>query len=205
MYCKYDEPEMIRQVEKDIAAGEVENLRFYLADGLDPDQRGTGGRPLLIQAVLERRVDSAEVLLAFGADPNIKALITNHTPLHYAANDNNGAMVALLAGHGANPEAVDVYGWTPLHMAADHGTVEAIRALVAAGANVQAQDRDGRTPRDRAVAQYKRTLEDRHFVCAEQLRAAELQLDAEGLKHEKAERDIAALKAHNPKRFRLKF
>lgn len=205
MYCKYNEPEMIRQVLKDIAAGDLENLRFYLSDGLDPDERGPGGLPLLVHAVIEGQAGAAGVLLDMGADPNITVAMTNHTPLHYAAREEIPGMAGLLLQHGAKIEAVDAYGWTPLHMAADRGAYETLKELISAGANALARDRDGDTPRDKALAHFHQIHQANHWLCSEHLREAERLIDVEGLKHEKAERDIAILKAHNPKRFRLKF
>lgn len=205
MYCKYDEPGIIDEVAKSIMDGDLENLRFYLDDGLDPDQRNSHGTPLLICAVNAGKIDAAALLLARGANPDTAVAITNHTPLHYAAREDAPEMINLLLKNGAAIDAVDAYGWTPLHMSADRGTYESLKALIAAGANPLAQDRDGATPRDKALGHYAETREADHWLCGEHLREAERQRGGEDMEHEKAERDIATLKAHNPRRFRLKF
>jgi ankyrin repeat protein len=205
MYCNYNNPEVIEDVLKAIADEELDDLRFYLNDGLDPDTKDKWGLPLLVTAVKDGKARAAGVLLAMGADPNIQTPVTHHTPLHYAALGDTATIVALLVKHDAHLEAVDAYGWTPLHMAADRGCVEAVKALVALGANVLAHDPSGETPRDKALTHFHQIHQASHWLCGEHLREAERLLDVEGLKHEKAERDIAVLKGHNPKRFRLKF
>jgi ankyrin repeat protein len=206
MYLDYSDPNNIADIVTAIRNGDLEMLRFALKDGADPDMRDKGGLGLLHIAVKENKAEAVDILIAAHADPNLPVAMTNHTPLFYAAHPGvSPGIVDALIRCGARTEAVDAYGWTPLHMAADHGAHEAVQALIAAGADVQARDRDGRTPYDIALKHFEQIRQDSHLLCCQHLRAAERALDVEGLKHEKAERDIAALKGHNPKRFRLKF
>jgi ankyrin repeat protein len=205
MYCNYNDPQVIDDVLKAIADESLDDLRFYLNDGLDPDLKDKWGLPLLVTAVRDGKAGAAGVLLAMGADANIRTPVTQHTPLHYAARGDAAAIVGLLVKHDAKLESVDAYGLTPLHMAADCGAVAAVKALVAAGADVLARDSDGQTPRDRALKHFHQIHQAGHWLSGEHLREAERLRDVEGLKREKAERDIATLKGHNPKRFRLKF
>ena len=76
------------------------------------------------------------------------------TPLHYAAQGENPAVVAELAKAGADPNARDERGeWTPLHLAAWFGKTPAVvKALLAAGADPAARDKAGKTPWDYAKA-----------------------------------------------------
>ncbi len=205
MYLSYNDPDAIDDIIEAIQANDIATLRFFLRDGADPDARDRGGIGLLHIAARDGKPEAVKVLLDAGADPNMTVAITNHTPLFYACGHAAAEIIALLAGAGAKLDAVDAYGWTPLHMAAAHGAYEAVKALVKAGADVTARDRDGALPSDKARRQYEQTRQSNHWLCAEHLKKAEHALDTEGLKREKAERDIAALKAHNPKRFRLKF
>ena len=76
------------------------------------------------------------------------------TPLHYAAQGENPAVVAELAKAGADPNARDERGgWTPLHLAAWFGKTPAVvKALLAVGADPSAKDKAGKTPWDYAKA-----------------------------------------------------
>jgi ankyrin repeat protein len=71
MYCKYELPEMIEAVFEAVKTGEIENLRFYLMDGADPDMRNTQGSTLLHIAAIEGQKECAQLLLDFGADPSL--------------------------------------------------------------------------------------------------------------------------------------
>jgi ankyrin repeat protein len=72
-------------------------------------------------------------------------------PLHYAALENDVALLRRLLAQGADPNARDRQGFTPLHFACQQGAVEAVRALIGAGALVDARDDRGTTPLLRAV------------------------------------------------------
>lgn len=55
----------------------------------------------------------AELLLRYGADPNMEDA-DMQTPLHFAARNNQLDCAALLIKHGAIVDAPDIAGWTPL-------------------------------------------------------------------------------------------
>jgi hypothetical protein len=205
MYLNYSQPDVMKNILKSIEDEDVENLRFYFTDGADPDMRDEHGLALLHICARDNKVKAAEVLLKFGAEPDILVGITQHTPLHYACRTDSAPMVQLLAQHKATINAVDGFGWTPLHMAADKGSYEAVREMVAAGADILAKSRDGETPRDRAWKHFHAIHQAGHWLSAEHLRNAQAVLDVEGQRRENVERDIATLKRHNPKRFKIGF
>jgi ankyrin repeat protein len=143
----------------------VTTLRTH---GADPNAReidtetgalGSGATPLHLAAsksTLQYAV--AGTLLAVGADPNVRALEYDWTPLHCAvANEESpyasaALFVSRLLGAGADPGAVDRVGRTPLHLVAsyvhtnDRDQAKMAEALLAEGAPVDARDRNGRTP-----------------------------------------------------------
>ncbi|TAL27085.1 MAG: ankyrin repeat domain-containing protein [Alphaproteobacteria bacterium] len=205
MYLNYAHPDVVRDILKAVEDEDIENLRFYIIDGADPDMRDEHGLALLHICARDGKAKAAEVLLQYGADPDIRVGTTQHTPLHYACRTDSAPMVQLLARAKATVNAVDGYGWTPLHMAADRGSYEALKEMVIAGADVAAKDREGETPRDRACRRYDATRQADHWLCAEHLRQAEALLDVEGRRREHVARDITVLKRHNPKQFRIKF
>ena len=95
-----------------------------------------------------------------GADDNDNttmdwgAILTNATPLHFAAMTNeNLAVLQALLDAGANPQAKDSYDNTPLHWAAgsSYGNPAALQFLLAAGADFNARTSEGETPLDVAT------------------------------------------------------
>ncbi len=102
------------------AAGNTATARRLLQGGADPNWSkydevaivsGDGERPLHMAVAFPEMV---KLLLEHGADPNGRIPFTGETPLHLAADNCQGAVVALLLAWGANPNARDDYGDTPL-------------------------------------------------------------------------------------------
>jgi ankyrin repeat protein len=89
------------------------------------------------------RVDAMKVLLAHGADVQVKENWKQQTALMWAAHEGNAQAVKLLLEAGANVSDRSIFGWTPLLFAARQGQGDAIKALVAAGADVNDKLPDG--------------------------------------------------------------
>ncbi len=73
------------------------------------------------------------------------------TPLFYAAQDGEHAIVAELLRRGATVNAQDRNLKTPLHFAASGFRTEVAELLLKSGASVNAQDSNGNTPLSDAV------------------------------------------------------
>jgi ankyrin repeat protein len=85
-------------------------------------------------------------LLKKHASPNT-ALGDATTPLHWAAYNDDVALVKLLLVSGAAPAPrTRLRALTPLHMAAENGDAELIEALLGAGAEADAVNDSGTTP-----------------------------------------------------------
>jgi hypothetical protein len=77
-------------------------------------------------------------------------------PLHYAADGSpeshtwnpnaQAAMVALLIGAGADPNALDKSGVAPLHRAVRQRCTGAVKALLQSGADVNLRNKSGTSP-----------------------------------------------------------
>ncbi|KAH7175768.1 hypothetical protein EDB81DRAFT_22618 [Dactylonectria macrodidyma] len=75
------------------------------------------------------------------------------TPLSWAAERGDEAVVRLLLDGGAHTEAPDkIWGWTPLEWAAVKGHEAVVRLLLDRGAHIEAPDKDGSTPLSGAAA-----------------------------------------------------
>jgi ankyrin repeat protein len=77
-------------------------------------------------------------------------------PLHKAVINNSMTEVFQLLDAGANPNAMDQFGYTPLHIA---NTSEIVDLLCNAGANINGSDRWGNTPLREAISAYYPNIE----------------------------------------------
>jgi len=114
-----------------------------------------GGRTLLHAAAGSGNLQTAELLLRVGADPNAFDG-GKHTPLYTVGNEcasaESAEVVRALVGAGARVDAHDgVTDATPLHMAARRGNAVVAKALLECGADRKARDRRGDTPLERAL------------------------------------------------------
>jgi ankyrin repeat protein len=101
------------------------------------DERRNARVQELVEACGRGDAAAAEALLA--AEPGLARTCDSHgsTALHAAAARGHVALVDLLLGHGAEPNARDAGdNASPLHFAAGAGHVDVVRALLDAGADV---------------------------------------------------------------------
>lgn len=127
---------------------DVAGLRAALAQGADPNQRDRDGRPPLIHAALDNRLDAARILLEAGAQVDAQDGLGN-SALHYAAQNYHAEMAALLiAPGGATVDITDMHGNTPLWRAVfnSQGRGDVIAVLLKAGADSAHRNKSGKTP-----------------------------------------------------------
>jgi hypothetical protein len=110
------------------------------------------GRMLLHVAAGAGLLETVELLLRCGADPNVG----RHPVLYCVGNERpgtaGGRIVHLLVQAGARVNACDnVKRCTALHMAARRGNVEVAEALLECGADINARDSKRVTPLGRAL------------------------------------------------------
>jgi ankyrin repeat protein len=104
--------------------------------GTQPD-----GTTALHWAVNWGDLDSAELLMLFGADLNAKNDYGT-TPLLLACEKGNAAMVEKLLARGANPNVASPAGESPLMHCARTGSVAAVKSLLQRRADPNAKDNE---------------------------------------------------------------
>ena len=110
--------------------GAVEHLRERGAQ-VDALGRGWMTGTALHSAVSRMRTDVVRLLLAAGANPNVRQ---SHgwTPLHGAAHNGDRASVDALLRAGADPTATNEEGRSVLELAEEGGDAETIERIRAA-------------------------------------------------------------------------
>lgn len=124
--------------------GGLEAITRALEQGADPNEKREG-KTLLDWAVTREYRNLVQVLLRFGADPN---LANDPDPsdndrfsrplFGVARNDANREMLEILLKAGADANLTDDQGITPLMSAAMRGAIGNMRLLVEAGADAKA-------------------------------------------------------------------
>jgi ankyrin repeat protein len=99
----------------------------------------------LVDAVKRGQVDAARALIKQGVSVNAPQP-DGTTPLHWAAEHNNLAMVSLLTGAKADPNMANDFGVTPLSLACRNGNAAIVGVLLRAGANPNTALKTGETP-----------------------------------------------------------
>lgn len=151
-----------------IAEGKEGVLSRYLDDLSDTirrvkvnDRDKNTGASLLHQAVKVKNSAILDMLLTYGADPNVKDTM-GFTPLHYVAKfvrpekrrsiilaceDSASLMIqTLMSAVGSGANAIDAWGMTPLHHASLSGNSHVVRCLLPyPSVDKEVTDKQGRT------------------------------------------------------------
>lgn len=127
-----------------VQSGDVEKVRGWLKDGLDPefsaDRVGTG----LMLAAWEGNIEMMALFVAHGA--NVNAMNANREqPLMHAAWNGHLDAVRWLLDHGAliNRRGLE---WSALHYAVFAGHQDVVNTLIARGADIDARSTNGSSP-----------------------------------------------------------
>jgi len=116
-----------------------QRVRALLLQHADVNGRFEDGSTALLWAAHWNDLQTAELLVRAGADPNA-ANDLRMTPLSQACTNGSAAFVNLLLAAGANPGTPIATGETPLMTCARAGAADAVRALLARGADVNAKE-----------------------------------------------------------------
>lgn len=111
-----------------------------LEQGADPDVLQEGETPLTL-AVTNSNISISELLLKFGANPNLGTTF----PLLIAVTNGESALTKLLLENKANPN-IDMQLTTPLHQAVLGSNTDIVTLLLKFGAFTNIQDGRSNTP-----------------------------------------------------------
>lgn len=136
------------------AAGKADKVSEILKRDRESVKSWSGdGFSALHFAAFFNQPEIATLLIRHGAD--VSAASKNPmkvAPLHSAAAAHSGAIVRILVGNGAPPNARQEGGWTALHEAAQIGDKEMVNTLLEHGSDPQAKSDSGKTPAEMAAA-----------------------------------------------------
>lgn len=126
-----------------VLSGNAQILKILLRAGVEPKDQA-GFNPLA-SAVRGGQLEMSELLLSYGANPNLDSPLRIATESNFLAGDLKYKMVRLLINRGAHPDLAGPDGTTCLHVAASKGDLQLVEELVAGSANLDARDEQGRS------------------------------------------------------------
>jgi ankyrin repeat protein len=123
--------------------GDAPGVGASVSSGAKVDSPGQGGLTPLLFALMKRNVRAMDILLAAGADPNLK-VENGHSALSLASGMEDPALLKLLLSRGGDPKTF--VGQRPAtFVALGQGRLANVKALVSAGADINAKSPDGDT------------------------------------------------------------
>jgi ankyrin repeat protein len=126
-------------------------VRLLLQHGADVNAQDKYNTIPLLQAIKRKMYDITRILLAWGAEPNVKN-DGGKTPLHlllegeFSNDDDIPDLARLLLEHGADVNAQDQTHATPLLLAAERHMDDIARILLERGADPNVKNIRGKTP-----------------------------------------------------------
>ena len=126
--------------------GNIEAVKQHIAAGTDVNAKDNIGRTPLHGAVVDGHKDVVELLIAKGADIELRCTTCGGTALGHAASGGHKEIIELLIEKGADVNAKSKGETTPLHFATSRGHKEVAELLIAKGADVNAKMDNGSTP-----------------------------------------------------------
>lgn len=120
--------------------GDVAMATTLLQKGTDIETFDPSGWTPLLIAVTQHQTPMVQLLLEYGAEPDIKCNLGQRTPLHQASEAGYADIVELLLTHKANPNLFNSNKRRPLVSAAAEGHLEVVKMLLDHGAWPQAKE-----------------------------------------------------------------
>lgn len=163
-----------------IESGSPAGLEALLQAGALRDRLGRAGRAPLHDAARQADPRYVQILLAAGADPNVRVAYTGTTALREACLAGREATFETLVAGGADLEAKDRAGDRALHICARADTGALVLRLLELGADPTARNAAGNTFQDYYFsfndALLSRAAHRQHVAAAEWLQAHQIPL-----------------------------
>jgi ankyrin repeat protein len=125
-----------------VAAGRADAVKALLDRKADPNVPTASDITPLMIAARDGQDAIAAMLLAHGANPDLRAAVGATTALLDACCDGRAGIVGQLLAAKADAKLADLQGSTPLHRAAEAGSLPCVQALLKAGADVNARTKE---------------------------------------------------------------
>lgn len=116
---------------------QYDSVEFLLENGAEVNYLDDKGQTAIFMPAISGDHRMVELLLRYGADPNVCESDHNQTPLHAAAQEGHLEVVKTLVAFGGDPDAKAEGGITPLILAA-HGRHADVVALLSSGDVIEA-------------------------------------------------------------------
>lgn len=97
-------PATVDSLEEAAKEGNLDDTRFLLRNGVDPNERLRFGHTPMHSAAWRGHTDLVRLMLDHGGDPNRRHARSGATPLIAATRGNRAGTVAALVQAGADPE-----------------------------------------------------------------------------------------------------
>jgi ankyrin repeat protein len=124
--------------------GDTAELVRLLKSGANIETRNRIDATPLHEAAWEGPLESAKLLLDYGADVNARGINSDYTPLHCTAIKGQPAIALLLLEHGATVNALSNRGETPVDFAIKNGHLDLANLLREHGGKTGVEVREGR-------------------------------------------------------------
>ncbi|MCW8879104.1 MAG: ankyrin repeat domain-containing protein [Kangiellaceae bacterium] len=118
----------IQKLFKAVSNGDLDDIKRLGESGLDVNRKLNGQSAIHIAAIYNQ-VDSAELLLSFGADPNSVDETNNTTPIFYPIRAKQLEMIKILLKNGASDKSQDTI-FSPLKVAVSDSYLPAVKLLL---------------------------------------------------------------------------
>lgn len=135
--------ELVKSYDERLFSFHINAVKEAISVGADIDARNKYGHTALMLSSIGNGLEIAKLLIASGADLNIKNSISGETALILAALSNELEVVKLLIGSGADINIQDNKGYTALIDAALFNRLEITKLLIDAGADLNMQNKNG--------------------------------------------------------------
>jgi cytohesin len=157
-----------------VRLGELDTVMSLIEDVNDINVKDARSRTSLSYAAEEGHTEIAELLLAKGADVNMRG--KKYPPLSWAVWDENRDMIKLLVTSGADVNFVAEDDWPYLHYVVSNNDRELVELLLTYGAKLNVKDENGWTEFRIAVSSVHRDLVE--FLVSKGAEAPEFHLAA---------------------------